>query len=87
MIALIERAVLDHTVAEREREVVKAGLAEDGADGVQDDAVHERVHDLLEVEAEDEGDRELEHVALECELLELVEPGPASDSSHDPPPG
>ena len=81
-----ERAVEDRSVAELEREVVEGRLAEDRADDVQDDAVHQRIDDLLEVEAEDEGDRELEHVALERELLELPQESLSRDSITTTPP-
>src|SRR6185295_16397040 len=54
------------------------------ADERHDDVLHQRIDDLAERGADDHGDREIDHVALQGELLELVEQreSPSSRSQH-----
>ena len=69
--ALMNGAVGEGALVDRERQLGEVGLAEDGGDERGEDVGHQRRHDGGERSADDDGDSELDHVAPEDELLEL----------------
>ena len=58
-----ERAVAEHGVVDRERQVGEVGLADDHRDDRHHEVVDERVDDGRERDAHHERDRELDDVA------------------------
>ena len=68
-----ERAVAEHRVVDREGEVAEVGLADDHRDDRHDQVVDERGDHRRERDAHDERDRELDDVAAEQEVLELLD--------------
>ena len=70
-----ERAVAENGVVDRGREVVEVRLADDHRDDRHDEVVHEGVDDCRERQAHDERDGELDDVAAEQEILELLQHG------------
>ena len=70
-----ERAVAEDSVVDRERELAEIGLADQHRDDRQHEILDERVDERSEREAEHEGDRQLDDVAPQKEVLELFEHG------------
>src|SRR3954469_250941 len=73
-----ERAVAENAAIDRERLAAEVDAA-DHADDRRDQVVDERLDDRGERDAQDERDRQLDEIASQQELAELLE--------HDPPPG